>query len=56
MSKSNAKGLTTLRQKLRKYLRDFEQEMTEYKEVGRQWFGNRPESVCARILFLQEPF
>ncbi|XP_064612331.1 LOW QUALITY PROTEIN: eukaryotic translation initiation factor 3 subunit C-like [Liolophura sinensis] len=32
MSKSNAKGLTTLRQKLRKYVRDFETEMTEYKE------------------------
>ncbi|XP_070204954.1 eukaryotic translation initiation factor 3 subunit C-like isoform X3 [Littorina saxatilis] len=32
ISKSNAKGLTTLRQKLRKYCRDFETDMTKYRE------------------------
>ena len=34
MSKNNAKGLTALRTKLRKYNRDFELQITEYKEVG----------------------
>jgi len=33
MSKYNAKGLTALRTKLRKYNRDFESQITEYKEV-----------------------
>ncbi|KAI0212557.1 Eukaryotic translation initiation factor 3 subunit C [Lamellibrachia satsuma] len=32
MSKNNAKGLTALRTKLRKYNRDFELQITEYKE------------------------
>jgi len=32
MSKNNAKGLTTLRQKLKRYLRDFEEEVTKYRE------------------------
>jgi len=32
MSKNNAKGLTTLRQKLRKYIRDFETEIAGYRE------------------------
>lgn len=32
MSKNNAKGLTTLRQRLRKYNRDFEEEIKKYKE------------------------
>jgi len=32
MSKNNAKGLTTLRQKLKRYLRDFEGEITKYRE------------------------
>ncbi|XP_022339247.2 eukaryotic translation initiation factor 3 subunit C-like isoform X2 [Crassostrea virginica] len=32
MSKNNAKGLTTLRQKLKKYNRDFESEITSYRE------------------------
>ena len=37
MSKNNAKGLTTLRQKLKKYVRDgvdFEVEMAKYREVS----------------------
>ncbi|KAK7488251.1 hypothetical protein BaRGS_00020558 [Batillaria attramentaria] len=34
ISKNNAKGLTTLRQKLRKYCRDFEEEMTKYREAS----------------------
>ena len=33
MSKYNAKGLTALRTKLRKYNRDFETQIIEYKEV-----------------------
>ena len=38
MSKNNAKGLTTMRQKLRKYNRDFETDINAYKEVrGRTW-------------------
>ncbi|KAK3595722.1 hypothetical protein CHS0354_025344 [Potamilus streckersoni] len=32
MSKNNAKGLTTLRQKLKKYNRDFEQDIILYRE------------------------
>lgn len=32
MSKNNAKALTTLRQRLRRYARDFEKDITEYKE------------------------
>lgn len=32
ISKNNSKGLTTLRQKLRKYCRDFETEMAKYRE------------------------
>ena len=38
ISKNNAKGLTTLRQKLRKYCRDFETEMAKYREVGAKFF------------------
>ena len=38
MSKNNAKGLTTLRQKLRKYNRDFEDQINVYKEVHNTWF------------------
>lgn len=34
MSKNNAKGLTTLRQKLKKYNRDFESDVASYREVG----------------------
>lgn len=33
MSKTNSKGLTTLRQKLRKYMRDFEDDIKGYREV-----------------------
>ena len=33
MSKPNSKGLTTLRQKLRKYNRDFEDNIKSYREV-----------------------
>ena len=32
MNKINAKSLTTLRQKLKKYTRDFEKELEDYKE------------------------
>lgn len=32
MSKNNAKSLTTLRQKERKYVRDFEEEMAAFRE------------------------
>lgn len=33
MNKNNAKALSTLRQKIRKYNKDFETEITSYKEV-----------------------
>ena len=33
MSKTNAKGLTTLRQKHKRYTRDFEKDMQNYREV-----------------------
>lgn len=33
MNKNNAKALSTLRQKIRKYNRDYETEITAYKEV-----------------------
>ena len=32
MSKNNAKALTTLRQKLRKYIKVFEEEMKQFRE------------------------
>lgn len=32
MTKNNAKGLTTMRQKLRKYVKDFEEEMKQFRE------------------------
>lgn len=38
MNKNNAKALSTLRQKIRKYNRDFETEIATYKEVGSQYF------------------
>ncbi|KAJ0060628.1 hypothetical protein NL108_016606, partial [Boleophthalmus pectinirostris] len=34
MNKNNAKALSTLRQKIRKYNRDYETEIAAYKEVG----------------------
>lgn len=34
MNKNNAKALSTLRQKIRKYNRDFEAHITNYKQVG----------------------
>uniref|UniRef100_A0AAR2LCE4 Eukaryotic translation initiation factor 3 subunit C n=1 Tax=Pygocentrus nattereri TaxID=42514 RepID=A0AAR2LCE4_PYGNA len=34
MNKNNAKALSSLRQKIRKYNRDFETEIANYKEVG----------------------
>lgn len=33
MNKNNAKALSTLRQKIRKYNRDYESEIAAYKEV-----------------------
>lgn len=33
MNKNNAKALSTLRQKIRKYNRDYEAEIAAYKEV-----------------------
>lgn len=35
MNKNNAKALSTLRQKIRKYNRDYETEIAAYKEVNR---------------------
>lgn len=34
MNKNNAKALSTLRQKIRKYNRDYETEIAAYKEVS----------------------
>lgn len=34
MNKNNAKALSTLRQKIRKYNRDYESEIAAYKEVS----------------------
>lgn len=44
MNKNNAKALSTLRQKIRKYNRDYETEIAAYKEVN--------ESVFSVFLFL----
>ncbi|KRY09986.1 Eukaryotic translation initiation factor 3 subunit C [Trichinella patagoniensis] len=33
MSENNARDLTTLRQKLRKYMREFDLELADYKEA-----------------------
>lgn len=38
MSKNNAKGLTTIRQKVRRYIRDFETQMISYREVTNNYF------------------
>lgn len=38
MNKNNAKALSTLRQKIRKYNRDFETEIAAYKEVRQKAF------------------
>uniref|UniRef100_A0A8C5EC65 Eukaryotic translation initiation factor 3 subunit C n=1 Tax=Gouania willdenowi TaxID=441366 RepID=A0A8C5EC65_GOUWI len=39
MNKNNAKALSTLRQKIRKYNRDYETEITAYKEVSERRFS-----------------
>lgn len=39
MNKNNAKALSTLRQKIRKYNRDFETEIATYKEVSSGMLG-----------------
>ena len=33
LSKSNSKSLTTLRQKIRKYNREFDEQINDYKQV-----------------------
>uniref|UniRef100_A0A3B4X864 Eukaryotic translation initiation factor 3 subunit C n=1 Tax=Seriola lalandi dorsalis TaxID=1841481 RepID=A0A3B4X864_SERLL len=38
MNKNNAKALSTLRQKIRKYNRDYETEIAAYKEVNKETF------------------
>lgn len=38
MNKNNAKALSTLRQKIRKYNRDYESEIAAYKEVNQDIF------------------
>lgn len=43
MNKNNAKALSTLRQKIRKYNRDYESEITAYKEVSK---GIIPVFLC----------
>lgn len=43
ISKNNSKGLTTLRQKLRKYCRDFENEMAKYRENPDEGEGEEEE-------------
>lgn len=46
MNKNNAKALSTLRQKIRKYNRDFESHIASYKQVGMLGAGlpNRGDS------------
>uniref|UniRef100_A0A665UIF3 Eukaryotic translation initiation factor 3 subunit C n=1 Tax=Echeneis naucrates TaxID=173247 RepID=A0A665UIF3_ECHNA len=41
MNKNNAKALSTLRQKIRKYNRDYETEIASYKEVNKETFPQR---------------
>lgn len=36
MSKNNSKSLTSLRQKMRKYIKDFEEEMTKFRASPEQ--------------------
>lgn len=43
ISKNNAKGLTTLRQKLKKYCRDFEDDMAKYRETPDEGEGDDDE-------------
>lgn len=40
MNKNNAKALSTLRQKIRKYNRDYETEIASYKEVNKKTLLN----------------
>lgn len=40
MNKNNAKALSTLRQKIRKYNRDYETEIAAYKEVIEDTFSH----------------
>ena len=43
MNKANAKSLATLRQKLKKYNRDFEEDITKYRENPDQGEGEEEE-------------
>lgn len=52
MNKNNAKALSTLRQKIRKYNRDFETEIAAYKEVSRKSF--LPPLTCAPKLNIKK--
>ena len=51
MSKNNAKGLTTLRQKLRKYIRDagHETDLKNYREVSALLKSTSLLVIIARI-------
>uniref|UniRef100_A0A4W6G7U2 Eukaryotic translation initiation factor 3 subunit C n=1 Tax=Lates calcarifer TaxID=8187 RepID=A0A4W6G7U2_LATCA len=52
MNKNNAKALSTLRQKIRKYNRDYETEIAAYKEVN---LGNVPQWFYAKHFDLTSP-
>ncbi|KAL1235344.1 Eukaryotic translation initiation factor 3 subunit [Trichinella spiralis] len=49
ISENNARGLTTLRQKLRKYMREFDLELVDYKEAPNM--ADKSSDKTARKLF-----
>uniref|UniRef100_A0A3Q3LZU9 Eukaryotic translation initiation factor 3 subunit C n=1 Tax=Mastacembelus armatus TaxID=205130 RepID=A0A3Q3LZU9_9TELE len=60
MNKNNAKALSTLRQKIRKYNRDFEAEIAAYKEVDqktsyRNIYNSADEGVSAKSFLKKKP-
>lgn len=50
MSKNNSKSLTSLRQKLRKFNKDFEEDLTKFRESPDQ--GDDEEEVKREIFFV----
>lgn len=56
MSKNNSKSLTTLRQKLRKYNKDFEEDITKFRENPEQEDDEEEDKRKHRKLFSHKCF
>ncbi|KAF6025727.1 EIF3C [Bugula neritina] len=55
MSKNNAKGLTTLRQRLKKYNKDFENELKLYRENPDEYLAEDNEEKAAAAPVVKSP-